>query len=110
MGIFSNLYHLFEIDFNNYLNFVPLTFSTMNSPKIKSKLPHAVTTIFTEMNQVAQKYQALNLAQGFPDFEVSPRLISLVSSYMQKGFNQYAPMQGALPREPHKLFMWPSQP
>ena len=69
----------------------------MNSPKIKSKLPHAVTTIFTEMNQVAQKYQALNLAQGFPDFEVSPRLISLVSSYMQKGFNQYAPMQGALP-------------
>jgi methionine transaminase len=64
--------------------------------RIKSKLPNAVTTIFTVMNQIAQQHTALNLAQGFPDFEVSPKLISLVSSYMQKGFNQYAPMQGAL--------------
>lgn len=70
---------------------------TMNSKvSIKSKLPHAVTTIFTEMNQVAQKYNALNLAQGFPDFEVSKKLINLVSEKMQKGYNQYAPMQGAL--------------
>jgi len=68
----------------------------MNTPKFKSKLPKAATTIFTVMNQVAQKYNALNLAQGFPDFEVAPKLISLVSSYMQRGFNQYAPMQGAL--------------
>lgn len=68
----------------------------MTTPQFKSKLPHTVTTIFTEMNQIAQQYKALNLAQGFPDFEVSPKLISLVSSYMQKGYNQYAPMQGAL--------------
>jgi methionine aminotransferase len=69
----------------------------MNSSiKIRSKLPHAVTTIFTEMNRVAQETGALNLAQGFPDFEVSKKLISLVNSYMEKGYNQYAPMQGAL--------------
>lgn len=76
---------------------LPLKLIYMNSNlTIKSKLPNAVTTIFTEMNRIAQQYEALNLAQGFPDFEVSPKLISLVSSYMQKGYNQYAPMQGAL--------------
>ena len=69
----------------------------MTSPlKIKSKLPNAATTIFTTMSTMASELKAINLAQGFPDFEVSPKLISLVNSYMQRGFNQYAPMQGAL--------------
>ena len=69
----------------------------MTSPlKIKSKLPNAATTIFTTMSTMANELKAINLSQGFPDFEVSPKLISLVNSYMQKGFNQYAPMQGAL--------------
>jgi methionine aminotransferase len=65
--------------------------------KIRSKLPAAVTTIFTTMSAMARELNAINLSQGFPDFEVSPKLMSLVNSYMQKGYNQYAPMQGALP-------------
>jgi methionine aminotransferase len=45
---------------------------------------------------MANDHQAINLSQGFPDFEVSAKLISLVNSYMQKGMNQYAPMPGVL--------------
>ncbi len=65
--------------------------------KINSKLPRAVTTIFTTMSAMAKELNAINLSQGFPDFEVSRELISLVDKYMRKGYNQYAPMQGALP-------------
>jgi methionine transaminase len=61
---------------------------------IKSKLPHTGTTIFTIMSKLANEKGAINLSQGFPDFESSPELISLVNHYMKKGFNQYAPMQG----------------
>lgn len=64
---------------------------------IKSKLPQAGTTIFTIMSALANEYQAINLSQGFPNFDVSPELISLVNHYMNKGMNQYAPMQGILP-------------
>src|SRR5438045_1386847 len=64
---------------------------------IKSKLPSVGTTIFTIMSALANEYKAINLSQGFPDFETAPELISLVSHYMQKGMNQYAPMQGILP-------------
>ena len=63
---------------------------------MKSKLPHIGTTIFTTMSQLAMEHQALNLAQGFPDFSCSPRLVELVSQYMKEGFNQYAPMPGVL--------------
>ncbi len=63
---------------------------------IQSKLPLAGTTIFTVMSKLATEHKAVNLSQGFPDFESSPELISLVNSYMKKGLNQYAPMQGII--------------
>ncbi len=61
----------------------------------KSKLPQTPTTIFTEMSHLATKLGAINLSQGFPNFDTSPILIGLVEKYMKMGFNQYAPMQGA---------------
>ncbi len=62
--------------------------------KFDSKLPNTGTTIFTVMSALAQEYGAINLAQGFPSYSSSARLIDLVSYYMQNGFNQYAPMPG----------------
>lgn len=64
---------------------------------VRSKLPNVGTTIFTVMSRMAQEYDAINLSQGFPDFEVSPKLIELINTYMRKGFNQYAPMAGVMP-------------
>ena len=64
---------------------------------IKSKLPKVGTTIFTTMSALANEHNAINLSQGFPNFEVNEELMSLVNQYMRKGFNQYAPMQGILP-------------
>ncbi|NKI26785.1 methionine aminotransferase [Arenibacter sp. 6A1] len=61
---------------------------------IVSKLPLVKTTIFTTMGQLAQKHQAINLSQGFPNFEPDPELIALVTEAMNQGFNQYAPMAG----------------
>ncbi|MBG6132780.1 methionine aminotransferase [Aquimarina sp. EL_43] len=63
---------------------------------INSKLPEVSTTIFTVMSQLAHKHEALNLSQGFPNFEASPKLIDLVTQAMQNGYNQYAPMPGLL--------------
>ncbi|MDQ1148239.1 methionine aminotransferase [Sphingobacterium zeae] len=62
---------------------------------LTSKLPHVGTTIFTKMTTLANAHQALNLSQGFPDFETDPRLVKLVTKAMEKGNNQYAPMIGA---------------
>ncbi|MFY0593856.1 methionine aminotransferase [Roseivirga sp.] len=62
--------------------------------QINSKLPNVGTTIFSIMSKMANDYNAINLAQGFPDFPVSPELINRVHYYMQQGFNQYAPMPG----------------
>jgi len=64
---------------------------------IVSKLPHIGTTIFAQMAQLVQKHNAINLAQGFPDFETSEALIGLVNKYMLKGYNQYSLMPGVLP-------------
>ena len=64
---------------------------------IRSKLPHTGTNIFTVMSALANECGAVNLSQGFPNFESSPELIRLVSHFMEKGYNQYAPMQGILP-------------
>ncbi len=61
---------------------------------IESKLPDVGTTIFTVMSRLAQEHNAINLSQGFPDFDVNPELIDLVAKYMRAGQNQYAPMQG----------------
>ena len=61
---------------------------------LKSKLPEVGTTIFTVMSQLASEYKAINLSQGFPDYECSPQLVELVNHYMKTGYNQYAPMAG----------------
>ncbi|MBK7871166.1 MAG: aminotransferase class I/II-fold pyridoxal phosphate-dependent enzyme [Saprospiraceae bacterium] len=66
----------------------------MTNIKIQSKLPSVGTNIFTVMSTLANEHNAINLSQGFPDFPSSERLNELVSYYMQKGFNQYAPMPG----------------
>ena len=63
---------------------------------MKSKLPHVGTTIFTEMSVLAQKYNAVNLSQGFPNFDVSQKLLDLTSEALNNSKNQYAPMQGLL--------------
>lgn len=64
---------------------------------IKSKLPSTGVNIFSKMSALSQQEGAINLSQGFPDFGVSPVLISLVNKYMNLGMNQYAPMAG-IPR------------
>lgn len=61
---------------------------------IISKLPGVETSIFAVMSKMAIENQAINLSQGFPDFEVSPELINLIAKNMRKGNNQYAPMPG----------------
>ncbi len=66
------------------------------SAHIKSKLPSAKTTIFTQIGQMANELGAVNLSQGFPNFDVSPELINLVTKAMKEGHNQYAPMQGLM--------------
>lgn len=63
---------------------------------ISSKLPKVGTTIFTTMSALAQEHGALNMAQGFPDFACSPKLIERVNHYMNAGLNQYAPMAGVM--------------
>jgi len=84
--------------------------------KIQSKLPDTGITIFTVMTLLAQKHQALNLSQGFPDFEADPKLIQLVDNYMRQGFNQYAPMQGVpilrqrIVEKIHRLYQADSNP
>ena len=62
--------------------------------KINSKLPKVKTTIFTTVGRMAKKYDAINLSQGFPNFDPDPKLLELVSNAMRKGHNQYAHMAG----------------
>ncbi|MBQ4805207.1 methionine aminotransferase [Aquimarina sp. MMG015] len=61
---------------------------------INTKLPNIGTTIFTVMSNMANEYKAINLSQGFPNFETDSKLTNLVTNAMQKGYNQYAPMPG----------------
>ena len=61
-----------------------------------SKLPHVETTIFTIMSALAKAHGAINLSQGFPDFESDQRLTDLVCKAMNSGYNHYAPMYGNL--------------
>ncbi len=63
---------------------------------VKSKLPGVGTTIFSVMSALANEQKAINLAQGFPDFNCSPKLIELVNHYMKAGMNQYSPMPGIM--------------
>lgn len=64
---------------------------------IDSKLPKVGTTIFTVMSGLATQHKAINLGQGFPDYEMDAQLIELVNKAMRDGHNQYAPMPGHLP-------------
>lgn len=61
---------------------------------LRSKLPEVGTTIFTVMSQLAVEQNAVNLGQGFPDFQMSDALTSLVDEVMKNGYNQYTHMNG----------------
>lgn len=61
-----------------------------------SKLPDVGTTIFTVMTNMANAHGAINLSQGFPNFDVDGALIAIVERQMREGKNQYAPMQGVM--------------
>lgn len=64
---------------------------------LNSKLPRVGTTIFTVMSALAAEKGAVNLGQGFPDFECDPALLDAVNNAMRAGHNQYPPMAGILP-------------
>lgn len=64
--------------------------------QIGSKLPQVGMTIFSEMTRLADAHNAINLSQGFPDFDTHDELKELVFKYMSTGYNQYAPMQGVM--------------
>ena len=74
----------------------------MNAPTapaaqaIESKLPRVGTTIFTVMSALATEHNAVNLGQGFPDFDCDPRLVDAVTDAMKRGLNQYPPMPGLM--------------
>ncbi|MBP6563890.1 MAG: pyridoxal phosphate-dependent aminotransferase [Neisseriaceae bacterium] len=63
---------------------------------LQSKLPQFGTTIFSQMSQLAQQHQALNLSQGFPDFEAPKDLLTALGQYALAGHNQYPPMPGVI--------------
>ncbi|MCW3462391.1 methionine aminotransferase [Chitinophaga nivalis] len=62
-----------------------------------SKLPNTGTTIFSVMSALAAENKAINLSQGFPDYDCSDELKAMVNEAMQQGHNQYAPMPGLMP-------------
>ena len=64
--------------------------------QLPEKYANVGTTIFTIMSALAQKHNAINLSQGFPDFSVDPNLGKLLLDASEQGFNQYAPMAGLL--------------
>jgi methionine transaminase len=66
---------------------------SLNLP-LTSRLPQVGTTIFTVMSALAQERNAINLGQGFPDFEGDPALVDHVANAMREGLNQYPPMTG----------------
>lgn len=69
---------------------------TMTAPVFSSRLPQVGTTIFTVMSAMAAEHGAVNLGQGFPDFDGDPALIEAVSAAMRSGHNQYPPMAGVM--------------
>ena len=67
-----------------------------STTRIQSRLPSVGTTIFTVMSRLAAELGAINLSQGFPDFDCDPALVDAVARHMRAGRNQYAPMPGVL--------------
>ena len=61
---------------------------------LRPKLPDVGITIFTTMSRLAVEHGAINLSQGFPDYDTSPDLVEAVARAMRDGHNQYAPMAG----------------
>lgn len=84
--------------------------------KFTSKLPQAGTTIFSVMSALAADYGAINLGQGFPDYDMDASLIDKVCWAMKEGYNQYAPMQGntalreTLAKKVARLYQTPLSP
>ena len=70
--------------------------AALPTPQFPSRLPAVGTTIFTVMSTLAAEHQAINLGQGFPDFQCDPALINAVNQAMVSGHNQYPPMPGVL--------------
>lgn len=68
----------------------------MTTPPFPSRLPNVGTTIFTVMSTLAQQHDAVNLGQGFPDFDCDPALLDAVNAAMRAGHNQYPPMAGVV--------------
>ena len=66
----------------------------MTTPALSSRLPSVGTTIFTVMSAMAAEHRAVNLGQGFPDFDCDPALLQAVTAAMHEGLNQYPPMAG----------------
>jgi len=68
--------------------------ATLRTPHVETKLPAVGTTIFTVMSTLAAEKGAVNLGQGFPDFDCDPKLVQAVTDAMTRGLNQYPPMTG----------------
>ncbi len=66
----------------------------VRTPALTSRLPQVGTTIFTVMSALATQHGAVNLGQGFPDFDCDPALLDAVQGAMREGLNQYPPMTG----------------
>lgn len=66
----------------------------LQAPHLPSRLPQVGTTIFTVMSALAAEHGAVNLGQGFPDFDCDPALVQAVADAMGRGLNQYPPMAG----------------
>ena len=71
-----------------------MTSITPHTPALTSRLPKVGTTIFTVMSALAAETGAVNLGQGFPDFDCDPALVDAVTQAMRAGHNQYPPMPG----------------
>jgi methionine aminotransferase len=71
-----------------------MTERTPRTPAVTSRLPKVGTTIFTVMSALAAEHGAVNLGQGFPDFDCDPKLVDGVVAAMRQGLNQYPPMAG----------------
>ena len=69
----------------------------MTTPVLHTRLPAVGTTVFTRMSALAAEHGAVNLGQGFPDFECDAALPAMVSDAMRAGHNQYPMMAGAAP-------------
>jgi methionine transaminase len=70
---------------------------TPTTPTFASRLPNVGTTIFTVMSALAAEKRAVNLGQGFPDFDCDPRIVDAVAKAMRDSHNQYPPMAGIAP-------------